>query len=125
MKKLLLFGILAASMALVVGCSGYGTPASNTTTSPAATTTTQAAGGNAVTISGFAFSPATLNVAVGTKVTWTNKDGTTHTVTSDTNVFSSGNVANGASYSYTFNTAGTFPYHCSIHSYMKGTIVVK
>ncbi len=126
MKKYLVIGIVAASLALMVGCSGgYGSPATKTTTATGPTTTTQAAGGSAVTISGFAFSPATLNVAVGTKVTWTNKDGTTHTVTSDTNVFDAGNIADGASYSYTFNTAGTFPYHCKIHTYMKGTVVVK
>ncbi len=126
MKKYLLLGIIAASLALVMGCSGgYGSPATKTTTATGPTTTTQAAGGNAVTISGFAFSPATLNVAVGTKVTWTNKDSTTHTVSSDTNAFESGSLASGASYSYTFNTAGTYAYHCSIHTYMKGTVVVK
>ncbi len=126
MKKYLLLGIIAASLALMMGCSGgYGSPATKTTTATGPTTTTQASGGNTVTISGFAFSPATLNVAVGTKVTWTNKDGTTHTVSSDTNAFNSGNLADGASYSYTFNTAGTYAYHCAIHTYMKGTIVVK
>ncbi len=126
MKKYLVVGIIAASLALMMGCSGgYGSPATKTTTATGPTTTTQAAGGNAVTISGFAFSPATLNVAAGTKVTWTNKDSTTHTVSSDTNAFESGSLANGASYSYTFNTAATYAYHCSIHTYMKGTVVVK
>ncbi len=122
MKKYFLFGVIAALAAAVVGCSGYGSPSSKTTT---AASTSQASGGSSVTIQGFAFSPATLTVSVGTKVTWTNKDGTTHTVTSDSGVFNSGNVANGASYTYTFNTAGTFAYHCSIHSNMTGTIVVK
>ncbi len=122
MKKYFLFGVFAALAAVVVGCSGYGSSSSKTTT---AASTSQASGGSSVTIQGFAFSPSTLTVSVGTKVTWTNKDGTTHTVTSDTGVFNSGNVANGGSYSYTFNTAGTFQYHCSIHSNMTGTIVVK
>ncbi len=122
MKKYLLFGVVAALAAVVVGCSGYGSSSSKTTT---AASTSQASGGSSVTIQGFAFSPSTLTVSVGTKVTWTNKDGTTHTVTSDTGVFNSGNVANGGSYTYTFNTAGTFSYHCSIHSTMTGTIVVK
>ena len=38
--------------------------------------------GNAVAITGFAFSPAALTVKAGTTVTWTNKDSDAHTVTS-------------------------------------------
>jgi plastocyanin len=72
-----------------------------------------------------AFSPATLTIKVGTTVTWTNKDSTTHTVISDNGVFQSGNMAPNATFTYTFNNAGTFPYHCSIHPSMKGTVVVQ
>jgi plastocyanin len=79
---------------------------------------------NTVTIQNFAFNPAVLNVQVGKTVTWTNKDSTTHHVVSDTGLFDSGNLSNGMSYNYTFNTAGNYPYHCSIHPSMKGTIVV-
>jgi plastocyanin len=77
------------------------------------------------TIQGFAFQPATLTVTVGTTVTWTNKDTAAHTVTSDTGVFDSGNMPNGATYSFTFNQAGTFPYHCNYHSNMHGMVVVQ
>ena len=80
---------------------------------------------NAVTISGFAFSPASITVPVGTKVTWTNMDTAAHTITADDGkTFDSGNVANGATYSFTFTTAGTFPYHCAIHTSMKATVIV-
>ena len=96
--------------------SGYG--ASTTKTS------SQSASGNSVTMANFAFSPATLNVPVGTTVTWTNNDGTTHTVTSDTGVFNSGDISPNATFSYTFNNTGTFTYHCSIHPYMQGTVIV-
>jgi plastocyanin len=73
-------------------------------------------------ISGFA--PATLTVAVGDTVTWTNQDFTTHTVTGLPEL-NSGFINPTASYPHTFNTAGTFDYHCEIHPFMTGRIVVQ
>jgi plastocyanin len=81
--------------------------------------------GNTVSISGYAFNPASLNVSTGTTVTWTNNDSVTHTVTSDTGAFSSGDLSPGQTFSYTFSQAGTFAYHCSIHASMHGTVTVK
>ena len=78
----------------------------------------------AVTISNFKFTPPALSVAVGTKVTWTNNGSMNHTTTSNTGVWDSGPLANGKTFSFTFTKAGTFPYHCSIHPNMKGTITV-
>ena len=80
--------------------------------------------GNTVSISGYAFDPASLSVSTGTTVTWTNNDSVTHTITSDTGVFSSSDLSPGQTFSYTFNQAGTFAYHCSIHTYMHGTVTV-
>ena len=80
--------------------------------------------GNSVSIKGFAFSPASLTVSTGTTVTWTNNDSVTHTVTSDTGAFSSGNLDPGQTFSFTFSQAGTFAYHCSIHTSMHGTVTV-
>ena len=77
-----------------------------------------------VTIQGFAYHSADLTIPVGTTVTWTNKDGTHHTSTSDNGLWDSGPLNQGASYSRTFDQAGTFNYHCSIHSSIKGTITV-
>ena len=52
----------------------------------------------------------------GTKVTWVNKDTVTHTVTSQgISLFDSGNLATGATFSYTFARAGTYPSYCTIH----------
>ncbi|PWB68411.1 hypothetical protein C3F09_11700 [candidate division GN15 bacterium] len=80
---------------------------------------------NAISIAGFAFNPASLTVKAGSKVTWTNNDNTTHTVTSDDGTFtSSGNLASGAVYQFAFSSAGTFHYHCTIHPTMTGTITV-
>jgi len=80
---------------------------------------------NAVSIVNMSFSPATLSVTAGTTVTWTNNDNMTHTVTSDGGIFDSGNLAAGKTFSKLFATAGSFPYHCSIHAGMTGTITVK
>lgn len=78
-----------------------------------------------VTIQGFAFSPAKITVAPGTKVTWTNKDSVAHTVTSDKNAWTdSGSIANGAHFSFTFSKPGTYTYHCAIHPTMVATVVV-
>jgi len=77
-----------------------------------------------VDISGFAFDPEGLSVSVGAAVTWTNLDGATHTATADDGEFDSGNMGNGDTFAYTFNTAGTYAYHCGAHSSMTGTITV-
>jgi len=79
---------------------------------------------SAVDIKDFAFSPADLEVSVGTTVTWTNDDSATHTVTADDGSFDSGDLANGATFSQTFDTAGTFTYHCAKHPNMTATITV-
>jgi len=63
---------------------------------------------NTVTIQNMAFNPSTLNVKVGTTVTWINNDTVTHDVTSDTGLFTSGNLTNGQSYNYTFNQTGNY-----------------
>jgi plastocyanin len=83
-----------------------------------------AAAGNAVSIANFAFAPASLTVAVGTTVTWTNSDTAGHTVTADDGSFKSNTLGTGATFAQTFAKAGTFAYHCSIHKSMTGTITV-
>jgi plastocyanin len=73
----------------------------------------------------YAFSPATRVVHAGDKVTWTNTTDAPHTVRSDTGgTISSPTVGPGQTFSFTFASTGTFAYHCSIHSYMRGTVEV-
>jgi plastocyanin len=79
---------------------------------------------NTVAIQNNAFVPSTLHVQVGTTVMWINKDPTSQDVVSDSRIFDSGNLANGQSYSYTFNLTGSYRYHSSINPSMNGTIVV-
>ncbi len=77
------------------------------------------------TINNFAFMPSTVTIAPGTQVQWTNQDGTAHTVTADDNGFHSQFLNNSQTFSQTFSAPGTYPYHCSIHPFMKGKIVVQ
>ena len=79
-------------------------------------------GPNEVWIQGMAFNPGTINVTAGATVTWTNKDGIAHTVTSNTSLFDSGSIASGGTFSHTFATAGTYAYHCAFHAGMTGTV---
>ena len=81
-------------------------------------------GGSTVEIMNFMFMPGTLTVPAGTTVTWKFDDSTQHTVNADDNSFSSSPMANGQTFTHRFTTAGTVTYHCSIHPFMKGTIVV-
>jgi plastocyanin len=82
-------------------------------------------GANAVWMQGMAFNPATRTVAAGTTVTWTNKAGVDHNVTSDDGTFtSSGTIGPGGTYSFTFTATGTYHYNCTFHAGMNGTIIV-
>jgi plastocyanin len=81
-------------------------------------------GTNEVFIQGMAFSPSTITITAGTTVTWTNKDGVAHTVTSTTGLFDSGSISTNETYSHLFSTAGTFPYLCTVHPTMTATVKV-
>ena len=82
-------------------------------------------GAVAVDIKEFAFNPADITVKVGTVVTWTNSDPVAHTATDPNGAFNSGNLNQGQSFSFTFDTPGTYSYICSYHPFMKGTITVE
>jgi plastocyanin len=75
-----------------------------------------------VSIVNFSFVPQTVTVNTGDSVRWTNNDSTAHTTTSG--MWDSGILQQGAQFSFTFNSPGSFPYFCSIHSFMTGTITV-
>lgn len=79
----------------------------------------------AIDIDNFKFGIVSLEVVVGTTVTWTNRDDVPHTVVSLKKVFKSPALDTGQHFSYTFTAAGTFDYYCSVHPRMTGTIVVK
>lgn len=78
-----------------------------------------------VSISGDAFHPQTTTVNAGDTVRWTNNDAVEHTVTSNTGAWTEIDLLAGAQGSVTFNTPGTFAYHCRIHPFMTGSVVVE
>jgi amicyanin len=94
---------------------------------PSVTTSTAAAppvAGTAVNITNFAFTPANLTVKVGDTVTWTNHDEEPHTVVANDGSFHSPGLDANGTYSFTFTSPGSFDYICSIHPFMRGTVVV-
>ncbi len=95
------------------------TPTPKPTSVPTGATVTITTDSNGV----YLFSPKTLTVNPGTTVIWKNQTPVLHNVIS--NQFGGGSVSPGGSISIKFSTAGTFAYHCSIHPFMTGTIIVK
>ena len=91
-------------------------------TMTAAGATTPSAKGATVTIKNLSFKPKTLNVKAGTTVKVKNTDGTTHTFTANKGAFNTGEIDGGSSATVTVKKPGTYPYHCNIHNFMKGTI---
>jgi plastocyanin len=78
-----------------------------------------------VTIDGTSFRPADLTVNVGDTVVWTNKDPFPHSATSKLGKFDSDEIKADGSWTYVAKKKGDFPYICSIHPSMKGTLHVK
>ncbi|MDO8493636.1 MAG: plastocyanin/azurin family copper-binding protein [bacterium] len=93
-------------------------PAPVTQTPPPAPTVTS------IAIASFAYSPATITVKKGTTVKWTNNDSAPHTVTGINGGPASGTLNNGQTYSYTFNSTGSFNYGCAFHGGMFATVNV-
>lgn len=71
-----------------------------------------------------AYQPANIQVRIGTTVTWTNQDNVPHSITFKNGMKDSGLLYQGQSFSYTFNTPGTYQYYCSVHPYMVATVTV-
>ncbi len=89
-----------------------------------ACTESSSAGTVAVSIKGFAFNPADIQAKVGDVIQFTNGDTTGHTATLDDGSCTTPTIAASAADGLTFSAAGTYPFHCAIHSSMKGTITV-
>jgi plastocyanin len=116
--------VLGAVLALTLAaCSSGGGPGATPTTTGASGTT--ATTGATITIKNFAFSPPTLTVGPGATVSVTNKDSVTHTLTSETGAFNTGDVAPGSTEHFTApTTPGTYHYRCNIHQFMTATLRV-
>jgi plastocyanin len=126
--------LAAVSVVLMfaIACGGdYSSPSTSPSPTPSPTPTPGGPSSSvtipvgALSLGNRAYAPDDLNVAVGTTVTWMNTDSVSHTSTSDVTAWNSGVVAPGGQFSFAFQTAGTFPYHCTIHPGMVGTVVVR
>ncbi len=136
-----LFVAALAVVAVLVLAACGGSSSSGSGSTPAATPTSSAGGSsattNSITIQNFTFTPSKTTVSPGTTVTWTNNDSTPHDVTSTngpgtgatiTSLFTSGELAQGKTVSFTFKTAGTYYYECKIHASLgtrHGVVIVK
>jgi plastocyanin len=131
LPRLAVLALVGMALTLAACSSGgSATSSSSTAGSSGSTATTGGTGGSssgtdAITIKNFAFSPASITVAPGATVTVTNKDQVTHTLTASDGRFDTGDISSGASKTFTApKTAGKYPYICSIHQYMAGTVTV-
>jgi len=122
----ILIVVLVTAVALC-GCTSN----SPGTVAPTTTPIAPPGAGPTVTIQNFAFAPASITVPKGTTVTWVNQDTANHQIVNDAQgtitqgaLFTSSSFPKSASYSFKFDSPGTYPYHCSLHPAMKGTIVV-
>ena len=115
--------VTAVLVALITSCGGGN--ASSTPTSPTISAATVTIQTNARTLGTAAFVPNPVTLSSGGVVTWSNTDSTTHDMVSDAGTYDSGRIAPGGRFDFTFSSKGSFPYHCSIHSGMVGTVVVQ
>lgn len=125
---------LAAAVTLTLALPACGTSSSSSSSasrssgssSTAAEVTTAPLSGKVkVSISNYAFHPATLTVPVGAEVTFTNQDQTAHTATSTDPALDTGTVNPGHTATVVLNKPGTYTYYCQFHAFMRGTVVVK
>ena len=81
--------------------------------------------GTEVKIDNFAFNPESVTVAAGTQVTWINRDDIPHTVVSTKKAFASPVLDTGEKFTHVFETAGEYPYYCSVHPHMTGKLIAR
>jgi plastocyanin len=138
MKRLLsAAACLALGGALAAGCGSSSSSSSNSssastpaasapaTSTPAAAAPAAGAGTVAVSMKNIQFSPKSVTAKVGQTIKWTNGDSVDHNVTATSGeTFKSKNFAQGATYAYKLDKAGTIKYVCTIHPGMDGTIIV-
>jgi plastocyanin len=115
---------------LLAACSSGGGSGMGSSTSSTSSSGSSGAGAaqstSSITISNFMFMPMSAAVAPGAKVTVTNKDSVTHTLTATNGQFDTGDIGGGQSKTFTApSKPGTYHYICNIHQYMMGTIVVR
>lgn len=125
MRALLFTSLVVLSSFLTIGCGGGQDSGSAIPTTPSADGVRVSIVTGSLSLTNTAYSPNPITVQRGGTVTWTNNDNTSHTSTSDSGAWNSGTIAPGATFTMSFPTAGSFPYHCTIHPNMVGTVSVQ
>ena len=141
MRNRAMVGLATGAILLLAACSSAGAttpPSAAESAAPpveASSAASPAAGGAACAeskdagqvadaIKDFAFGPADISAKVGQVITFTNGDTAPHTATLDDGTCTTGTISPGSSDGLVFNAAGSYPFHCKIHTNMKGTITV-
>jgi plastocyanin len=127
--------VVVAAFSVILVSSGSGTKTGNdiscgnTSDSSALQIAIISGASNPSNAPGYSPDKVTLVIGVNNTVTWTNDDTAAHTVTTSSaptgGSFNSGNMNQGATYTCTFTTPGTYQYYCKYHSWMTGTILVE
>ena len=115
-------GLICISTVVITGCSSSYMTSPSPTADPApagSTTVTLPMGASTLTTTAFGTNP--LTVSAGTTISWLNGDSTTHTSVADGGSWNSGNIAPGARFNFTFQSAGQFTYNCQIHPGMNAS----
>jgi len=122
--------IIIIILILIVGAGAYfvfkgsyQSPAPNTNQNNNQNPPVTGSSESTILIKNFSFNPSTLNIKAGDTVIWTNQDPATHKIKSDT--FNSGDLNQGDTFRFTFNSKGTYDYVCAIHPSMTGKIIVE
>lgn len=120
-------GIATLLLGLMAGCgsSSPSSPSSPSTPPTSSTPGMVSIVNGATELTTTAFAPNPIDVATGATITWMNNDTRTHDSTSNDGSWASGPIAPGGQFSRTFSSAGTFPYRCTIHPGMVGTVNVR
>ena len=99
-----MIALILAAMTAMAGAPAQGTPV--------------------VTIENFKYKPASVTIRAGQSVRFVNRDDEAHTATGRANTFDSGGLDTGDSWTIRFTKPGKYPYFCTLHPYMTGTVIV-
>ncbi|HEY2887534.1 MAG TPA: cupredoxin domain-containing protein [Candidatus Limnocylindrales bacterium] len=130
MSNRILAALAVSAVVLLAACSSSSSPAASSAASGAATSATSVcsesanAGDVAVSVVDFNFQPADITAKTGQVITFTNTGSSPHTATLDGGQCTTPTIQPGKADGLSFTVAGTYTFHCSIHSQMTGTIVV-
>ena len=115
-SRTIIHPLRAGAVLALVLCTAFVMPALLAAAAPSSTVD--------INIAKFAFGPKEITIAPGTRIVWTNRDETPHTVTSNDKSFASKGLDTDDKFEHTFATEGDFSYICTVHPFMTGVVHV-